>query len=489
MKSFVQTIKLSEPIKPADKSKQVDNHQQTNKQNNEGTEQRNSFQAMLNRQVQDKQLENQRIQLKQLQAKSTSKADDVTLQKPIADASSAKVDVGVEMQALAKDQVEPAQRQIIMNANNNKATVLTAKEPDANPQAMNTLETPVETAHHSTIVDGNSTALNDKQRDSSIAQQQMDDAANINAQIQAIMINQPVNSTSKVLTNPVSEENSKATIDVMVDQKLASDLRQKSMNKTDLNEDKLDKTDDETSELSEKEAGMKEAFQDKLNQMQIRSDKGSPLGQTVNQVVSNQQFKERVGHYEAMKSMLPNDGAIRGDVNTNSQGIMNLQANMQQNLMPTNSTMMAPQAGGAQFIAQSFGKPGWSEAINQRVMYMVNASEQTATLTLNPPDLGPLQVVISVNNDKADTTFISDNADVRQALQDGMDNLREKMNEAGISLGQSNVNSGAQQQANQANPEKSGPQGSQNLGNPIPQPIDKAPTKVIFNNGLVDLFA
>jgi len=90
------------------------------------------------------------------------------------------------------------------------------------------------------------------------------------------------------------------------------------------------------------------------------------------------------------------------------------------------------------------GKSGWDQAISQKVLWMVGASEQSATLTLNPPDLGPLQVVINVTNDMVDTTFISDNAEVRQALQDGMSNLREKMNESGIQLGQSNVSSGGQ---------------------------------------------
>ncbi|CAG1005119.1 Flagellar hook-length control protein [Methylophilaceae bacterium] len=86
------------------------------------------------------------------------------------------------------------------------------------------------------------------------------------------------------------------------------------------------------------------------------------------------------------------------------------------------------------------GKEGWNQAIGQKVLWMVGNSQQTATLTLNPPDLGPLQIVVNVHNDKADTTFLSDRQEVRQALQDGMDNLREMMKEAGISLGQTNIN-------------------------------------------------
>ncbi|MGB2831923.1 MAG: flagellar hook-length control protein FliK, partial [Methylotenera sp.] len=59
------------------------------------------------------------------------------------------------------------------------------------------------------------------------------------------------------------------------------------------------------------------------------------------------------------------------------------------------------------------GKTGWDQAISQRVVWMVSAGEQSATLTLNPPDLGPLQVVVSVHNGQADTRFTSDNAEVR----------------------------------------------------------------------------
>lgn len=113
-------------------------------------------------------------------------------------------------------------------------------------------------------------------------------------------------------------------------------------------------------------------------------------------------------------------------------------------LMQTSTAFPVQQAGSANTINTYLGKTGWDQAISQKVVWMVGASEQSATLTLNPPDLGPLQVVINVNNAMVDTTFISDNADVRQALQDGISNLREKMSESGIQLGQANISSGGQ---------------------------------------------
>ncbi|MFT5963062.1 MAG: flagellar hook-length control protein FliK, partial [Burkholderiaceae bacterium] len=70
-------------------------------------------------------------------------------------------------------------------------------------------------------------------------------------------------------------------------------------------------------------------------------------------------------------------------------------------------------------------------------------AEQTATLTLNPPDLGPLQVVLNVSNGQADASFFAAQPEVRQALEAALPKLREMLGEAGISLGQANVSSGS----------------------------------------------
>jgi len=70
---------------------------------------------------------------------------------------------------------------------------------------------------------------------------------------------------------------------------------------------------------------------------------------------------------------------------------------------------------------------------------MVTQQQQTAELSLNPPGLGPLQVVLSVGNDQASAMFISQNADVRQALEAALPRLKEMMADSGISLGSTTV--------------------------------------------------
>ena len=142
-------------------------------------------------------------------------------------------------------------------------------------------------------------------------------------------------------------------------------------------------------------------------------------------------------------------------------------------------------------ITTAFGKTDWNHAVNQKVVWMMGAGEQSATLTLNPPDLGPLQVVIQVDNQHVDTTFISDNPEVRQALEDGMSMLRDKMSESGMSLGQAQVNSGeqsqreARQHAQEASRQRANPSNTvqDDIGTP------STPTVRYVRNGLVDTFA
>lgn len=159
-------------------------------------------------------------------------------------------------------------------------------------------------------------------------------------------------------------------------------------------------------------------------------------------------------------------------------------------LPPTVAPSALVQPGSSNEINVYPGKTGWNAAISQKVVWMVGATEQSATLTLNPPDLGPLKVVINVNNEKADATFISDNPEVRKALENGMVNLRNSMDQAGVQLGQANVNTGKQQQAfEQATREQLSQQPSANDTSQSEEHSAHVITKPQVNNGLVDIFA
>ena len=90
-------------------------------------------------------------------------------------------------------------------------------------------------------------------------------------------------------------------------------------------------------------------------------------------------------------------------------------------------------------LAPSVGTSAWSQALGDKVVWMAAGAQQTASLTLNPPNMGPLQIVLNITNDQATASFFSAQPEVRQALEAAFPKLREMMNEAGIQLGQATV--------------------------------------------------
>jgi flagellar hook-length control protein FliK len=184
---------------------------------------------------------------------------------------------------------------------------------------------------------------------------------------------------------------------------------------------------------------------------------------------------------------LPAKDLLVKDVAPNVAQVQTASTNAVQN----NNNVAAQQLASTNVINVYPGKTGWDQAISQKVVWMVGNGQQSASLTLNPPDLGPLKVVINVHNDQADTTFISDNDEVRKALESGMSHLREKMNESGIQLGQANVSTSQQsQQEFQQAAQGRVFEGAKNQANTKAVEIDShAKVSVRVSDGLVDTFA
>jgi flagellar hook-length control protein FliK len=90
-------------------------------------------------------------------------------------------------------------------------------------------------------------------------------------------------------------------------------------------------------------------------------------------------------------------------------------------------------------IPARLGTTAWDNQVSQKVVWMVGGADQTASLTLNPPDLGPVQVVLNVNNDQATVAFSSATPEVREALENAMPRLREMLSDAGVTLGEASV--------------------------------------------------
>lgn len=146
---------------------------------------------------------------------------------------------------------------------------------------------------------------------------------------------------------------------------------------------------------------------------------------------------------------------------------------------------------GADRLTARVGTPAWDNALGQRVVWMAGAHEQSATLTLNPPDLGPLQVVLNVTNNQADATFVATQPEVRQALEAAMPRLREMLGEAGVTLREATVSAESRdsQQAFQ-HAQRQGDGGRDRGGDgPAGREIRSGNVVVRAGRGLVDTFA
>ncbi|WP_109370455.1 MULTISPECIES: flagellar hook-length control protein FliK [unclassified Massilia] len=158
-------------------------------------------------------------------------------------------------------------------------------------------------------------------------------------------------------------------------------------------------------------------------------------------------------------------------------------------------------AAAAEGLSARVGTEAWENQVGQKIVYMAGSEEQTASLTLNPPDLGPLQVVLSVSNDQASVSFSANQEEVRQALENALPRLREMMSESGITLGNASVNAGmpdgsqAREQAarnsggfgNGGNNGRGRGNGGNTVEDSVARPVTR--TAILGDRGMVDTFA
>jgi flagellar hook-length control protein FliK len=163
-----------------------------------------------------------------------------------------------------------------------------------------------------------------------------------------------------------------------------------------------------------------------------------------------------------------------------------------------NAALMAVQLNKAQaatthasdILTPPVGTQAWDQAVGQKVVWMVAGAQQSASLTLNPPDLGPMQIVLNVTNSQANATFVAAQPEVRQALEAALPKLREMLGDAGIQLGQASVSAGTPQHGNGS--EQHGRTSSrQTTQNDAIDPTIPAQRSTVIRQGLgmVDTFA
>ncbi|EWH09729.1 hypothetical protein DS2_11373 [Catenovulum agarivorans DS-2] len=90
-------------------------------------------------------------------------------------------------------------------------------------------------------------------------------------------------------------------------------------------------------------------------------------------------------------------------------------------------------------------KPESATALNDAVRFMMNGRVQAAEIRLDPPELGSMQIKISLNGDAASVSMLVQNPQAKEMLDQSVPRLREMLEQQGLELSDSHVE---HQQAN-----------------------------------------
>jgi flagellar hook-length control protein FliK len=134
----------------------------------------------------------------------------------------------------------------------------------------------------------------------------------------------------------------------------------------------------------------------------------------------------------------------------------------------------------------------WGEEFGQKITWMTTQTDHSAELHLNPPDLGPLKVVLQISGDQATALFTSPHAAVRDAVAQALPRLRDMLADNGIMLGNAFVSdqsgNGAQSGFSGSNRRSAGSSGSGAIEvSSTPSGVRGGSIQV--SQGLVDTFA
>lgn len=155
---------------------------------------------------------------------------------------------------------------------------------------------------------------------------------------------------------------------------------------------------------------------------------------------------------------------------------------------------ITPTAGNstAAHIDTPLSDSRWHDDFGQKIVWLAKQDTSSAQISINPPNLGPIDVSLKLGSEQATAVFSSPHADVREALEAALPRLREMFAGAGIQLGDAQVNAQSQQQAgNQPRPARDDTAsfpGAAILSESNDVNVSSL-LRTRFGNGLVDTFA
>lgn len=194
-------------------------------------------------------------------------------------------------------------------------------------------------------------------------------------------------------------------------------------------------------------------------QQQALAGKNTDLSQLLDDVNLSQVIKDMSkSEFDFSSELLTQAGRQAVTQEGNTTKLVDQLASMDRSVNPLNqiTTQSLKSYSGLEQTAKAMNRievpvsqAGWGEAVGNRLMMMVNGRIQSANIHLNPAELGPIEIKVSVNQDQATVHFVSANSTVRDAIEDAFPRLKEMFSQNGLNLADTNVSQQSSQQSSQ----------------------------------------
>jgi flagellar hook-length control protein FliK len=145
-------------------------------------------------------------------------------------------------------------------------------------------------------------------------------------------------------------------------------------------------------------------------------------------------------------------------------------------------------------LERTVADPEWKQELGDRITWMTRNSLAAAELKVNPPQMGPVEVRINLNQDQMNIVFASQNAAVREALEAAIPRLRDMLGAQQLNLTHVDIShSFADQSHQQAGRDGAGPHRGALLHSPLLGAEESLPegsesTQNVSNLGLLNYY-
>lgn len=128
----------------------------------------------------------------------------------------------------------------------------------------------------------------------------------------------------------------------------------------------------------------------------------------------------------------------------------------------------------------------WAGELGQRLMMMVSSKIQSAQIQLNPRDMGPIDIKVSMQQDQANVVFSTQVSQTKEALELALPRLREMFEENGLGLADVDVQQQDANESHQGQAQQDGSSQAQSESDSV-----EAESQVVQQHtvGLVDYYA